>query len=665
MLHARIGTFACVRSAWFAVSAFVGLAASASATDWYVDKSYYPCFSSDGSPGRPYCTIKAALAVAQSGDTIHVASGTYHEDNDLNFDVTLIGTNGAAATILDATPSILRINGVNASISGFTIQNSTSSGITASGGATLSISDCVISRNSANRRLDGGGLRSIQGCDVTITRTTFTNNSAYLAGGGGVYASGGTCAIIDCTFDGNDNEGLFAANNVIVAIQSTTFQNHKTGASIHLGTSSSATISGCTFVNNVVASDGGGMYVESLGPVDIQDSTFDSNGANRGGAIRIERATVSCKRCTFHANEATGSSNNGGDGGAIYSYLSPILALSDCLLDSNVADLTFGHASGTGGVSVIFGSTSLVRCRFVGNVSNGAYAVGSGALYVSGSLSATDCEFTGNRGDPDFVYSIFAGGPGAILARPSTYYTITLTRCTIGGNTSDTTGGGLECYTGTNTYLSHCVIAGNFAGTGGAPDVDGVVNSQGWNDFGNTTGTTIVGGSNDLLDVDPLFVDPANGDFSLQPGSPCVDSGDPTATPSGPDVGSNPRLLDGNLDRILVLDRGAREFDNVHLDVSGTPTPGGSLTLTSSGTSGLSLLLIAGAAPGELFVNPLGALFIDLTQPFLIVPFGTNPTSQTFMLDPSFPAPVSIWLQEVAVGVGAGNLSNVVEVDVQ
>ena len=30
-----------------------------------------------------------------------------------------------------------------------------------------------------------------------------------------------------------------------------------------------------------------------------------------------------------------------------------------------------------------------------------------------------------------------------------------------------------------------------------------------------------------VIDLDPLFVDPDNGDFTLQPSSPCIDSGDP------------------------------------------------------------------------------------------------------------------------------------------
>ena len=50
--------------------------AASAATTWYVDNTDTQC----GTTGEPYCTINDALAVADSGDTIKVAAGTYTSD---------------------------------------------------------------------------------------------------------------------------------------------------------------------------------------------------------------------------------------------------------------------------------------------------------------------------------------------------------------------------------------------------------------------------------------------------------------------------------------------------------------------------------------------------------------------------------------------------------
>src|SRR5262249_41082978 len=153
----------------------------------------------------------------------------------------------------------------------------------------------------------------------------------------------------------------------------------------------------------------------------------------------------------------------------------------------------------------------------------------------------------------------------------------------------------------------------------------------GYNCIGDTTGCTITGdGTGNLLDVDPLYSDPTNGDFTLQAISPCLDAGDPSQQPTGMDAIGHPRLLDGNLDRTMVLDMGAYEFDHVDLAITGNVTPGGTLTFDTSGTSGLPVVMLVGTAESELLLRPYGSLFIDLAAPWLLVPWGTIPSVLSF-----------------------------------
>jgi hypothetical protein len=86
-------------------------------------------------------------------------------------------------------------------------------------------------------------------------------------------------------------------------------------------------------------------------------------------------------------------------------------------------------------------------------------------------------------------------------------------------------------------------------------------------------------GDNDNFSLSPGFVDPASGDYHLQPTSPCIDSGDPTATNVGTlDLDKHSRLWDGNGDGLAVVDRGAYEINitvtpEIQDQDSGSPSP--------------------------------------------------------------------------------------------
>lgn len=571
----------------------------ARANDWYVDASFSNCAQSNGSAALPYCTISAAVAHAASGDTIHIAPGSYFETVTVGIALDFVGTQGAAVTILDgagSNPTMVVNPSADVSISGITFhaaalpQPYTDGAALTADHASVTLADCVVDSCSAGIMVTYG--------DLTVDRCTFTGNV-------GSYCS----SSIDA----------------------------------HYGTNT------------------------------VRDSSFVGNA---GGLSAVELgAPATVERCVFQSNQASSNFGTPAYGAAL---LASDLTATDCLFDSNFISATSFEPGGYGGAAVIEGTSVLTRCRFVGNSNtgpNGSGAVG-GALYISsGTVTLTDCEIVQNLCTTNWPGHGAIGG--GVAVEGFTVASVSFLRCTIAGNradgpgtlTSGGTGGGVwisNYNTGVVTF-EDTVVADNFAANpSGAPDVDGTATTNDYNLFGNTAGLTLTGtGPNDLLDVDPLFVDPANGDFSLQAASPCVDSADPLVAPGGFDVGGVPRVLDGKLTRVLVLDRGAREFDNVQVAVSGQATPGGTITIDSTGTAGLAALLIVGAAERERIVLPFGSLFVDLTAPFVILPWGVLPNSQTITISPGFPVPTTLTLQEAALSARVGNFSNFVSLEIE
>ena len=51
-------------------------------------------------------------------------------------------------------------------------------------------------------------------------------------------------------------------------------------------------------------------------------------------------------------------------------------------------------------------------------------------------------------------------------------------------------------------------------------------NNNGFGIFEPSVSYSLIQG---IEDTDPLFVDPSNGDYSLQAGSPCIDTGNPSS----------------------------------------------------------------------------------------------------------------------------------------
>jgi hypothetical protein len=94
--------------------------------------------------------------------------------------------------------------------------------------------------------------------------------------------------------------------------------------------------------------------------------------------------------------------------------------------------------------------------------------------------------------------------------------------CTFSGN-SAVWGGGMWNTRSSSPTVTNCVLWGD-----NLDEISG-------NGSPTVTYSNVQGGfpGTGNIDADPLFVDPANGDFRLSPGSPCIDAGDNSIFPLG------------------------------------------------------------------------------------------------------------------------------------
>lgn len=154
---------------------------------------------------------------------------------------------------------------------------------------------------------------------------------------------------------------------------------------------------------------------------------------------------------------------------------------------------------------------------------------------------------------------------------------------------------------------------------------------------------------------------------------------------TGVDIAGNPRVLDGDLDGGMVVDMGAHELGNVALSVMGNAVPGGTLTVTTTGTAGLQPYLVIGdsvmsAHPGGSAVGrssastllpPWGSLLVALPFATQVIAMAPIPGASTITIPPTLPVPMEFVFQTVAFGtplpswLTPGNFSNPVTVEIR
>ena len=377
---------------------------------------------------------------------------------------------------------------------------------------------------------------------------------------------------------------------------------------------------------------------------------------------------------------------------------------SDCdestLLDGFT--ITGGNSNGSkahgGGMYNDQGRPTLINCIFRGN----SASLFGGGIYNrnESSLTVKNCIFIGNWA--------FVGG--GMLNR--TYSDPALTNCIFTGNAAEF-GGGLYGWEWCSPKLTNCTFTGNTAEAGGGmynyggsptvnncifwdnSDADGMDESAqvfqqagqltiNYNCIKGWTGT--LGGTGNIGD-NPCFDEPGywalsydpniavepndpnavwiDGDYHLQPESPCINTGDPEyiAGPNETDLDGNPRVIGGRIDmgayesqntspvadagpdRIVECACNTEKGTKVILDGTGSyDADGDPLTFTWTGPfvgspayEATPTVTLEAGCPGEYVITLVVNDGIDESEPneVVITVVDTTPPEFTFSVTPT------------------------------
>jgi hypothetical protein len=289
-----------------------------------------------------------------------------------------------------------------------------------------------------------------------------------------------------------------------------------------------------------------------------------------GGAVWCEPSSAVISNCVLAGNSAywlgggayqgalvncTLSGNSAPDGGGAYQC-----TLTNCTLTGNS---TYGRLGGGGGAS----DSTLENCTLTDN--SATYGGGTYNCTVINSL------FIRNAAGSPPLNTSFAGvtgfarstnpprplggtGPGAAGGAVDIS---TLYNCTLVSNACTEVAGGAFSST-----LNNCIVFYNSA-------------PQYPNSYPGTLNfcciTPLPDGGTDNITNDPSFVNPAAGDYHLQPNSPCINAGNNSYVTTITDLDGTPRISGG------TVDLGAYEFQNPASSISyawlqqyGFPTDG-------------------------------------------------------------------------------------------
>ncbi|HLJ76608.1 MAG TPA: choice-of-anchor Q domain-containing protein, partial [Acidobacteriaceae bacterium] len=242
-----------------------------------------------GSCARGTCSLRDAISQSSAGDTIAFASGVTGtitlsgELPNITQDLIIQGPGASVLTISGAKAYRVftvypQVGTATVTISGLTLANGSDS---VEGGAlsiyqrsTVTVDRVVFDSNTSP---SGGAI--VNDGALTVTGSTFRNNSAGPTGYGGGISTYTPLTVISSTFYGNYADigaAIYNSNSVVAVLNSTFAYNANAWiGSVH-NNSGTLTVSDSTFVANTgTYSGGGGGLANNAGTLTVTNTILD------------------------------------------------------------------------------------------------------------------------------------------------------------------------------------------------------------------------------------------------------------------------------------------------------------------------------------------------------------------------------------------------------
>ncbi len=169
-------------------------------------------------------------------------------------------------------------------LTGVTISDSDAqfgAGIYNAADGTLILENCTLSGNSG---LSGAGIQN-RGV-ASITNSVISGNTATgINGGGGIYNPSGTVTVTNSTISGNTAGGFGGGinNSGTLTMVGTTLSGNAASSGGAIFNSLSLTATNSTIANNAVTTDGGGIYNAPNGVANVYSTSIVYNAADSDG----------------------------------------------------------------------------------------------------------------------------------------------------------------------------------------------------------------------------------------------------------------------------------------------------------------------------------------------------------------------------------------------